>query len=252
MSTVVDHYEQLLARCYTWTFGTEFELKVAEQKRILIDAGFQPGGLAIDLGCGPGFQSIALADLGADMVCAIDLSAALLAELAAHVEGRAITTFRSDLTKFRQVVGAPANTIVCMGDTLTHLASENQVSVLLADVAASLIPGGLFILSWRDLSDLAVGNHFIPVRSDHERVFLCCLESGPKRVFVHDLVYEQRPDGWTFQKGSYPKLKISRSALKQMLTACGLALRYERADRGMTILAAHRPTEPQQGEAITA
>jgi hypothetical protein len=56
-----EHYENLLADHYEWMFGLPFEAKVAEQKAILDEFGGPDvsGGLAVDLGCGSGFQSIA-------------------------------------------------------------------------------------------------------------------------------------------------------------------------------------------------
>ncbi|MCZ0204378.1 hypothetical protein OZK63_02945 [Streptomyces sp. UMAF16] len=41
------------------------------------------GSTAVDLGCGPGHTSLALAGLGFDPVLAVDLSEPLLGELAA-------------------------------------------------------------------------------------------------------------------------------------------------------------------------
>src|ERR1700756_1302802 len=89
MSNVAKHYEQLLAEHYVWMFGVPFEHKVAEQKSLLerivssIPSALQRGA-AIDLGSGPGFQTIALAELGYAPVIAVDTSDELLTELRAH------------------------------------------------------------------------------------------------------------------------------------------------------------------------
>src|SRR5260370_28337343 len=63
-------------------FG-DFEAKVAEQQALLERLGTrarQGGSVAVDLGCGSGFQSIALARLGF-RVLAIDFNRRLLDEL---------------------------------------------------------------------------------------------------------------------------------------------------------------------------
>ena len=65
MATVREHYDEVLSQHYSRMFG-EFEAKVAEQQVLLERLGITPrqgGGLAVDLGCGSGFQSIALARL---------------------------------------------------------------------------------------------------------------------------------------------------------------------------------------------
>jgi len=82
MSDVAKHYENLLARHYSWMVGTAFDAKVAEQQALLEELGVHGEGLAIDLGCGPGYQAVALARLGYAPVRAMDSSEALLNELA--------------------------------------------------------------------------------------------------------------------------------------------------------------------------
>ena len=82
MNSVADHYERLLAERYVWMSGPSFDGKVDEQRSLLqrFGIGNGSGAPALDLGCGPGFQAIALADLGF-RVAAIDSSEKLLAEL---------------------------------------------------------------------------------------------------------------------------------------------------------------------------
>ena len=154
MSQVADHYERLLARHYTWMFGASFAEKVAEQKAVLAEAFAtakrEPAGLAVDLGSGPGFQSIALAELGFAPVLAVDTSAALLQELETHAElvRAPIQTHNTDLRALPQLAGpTSASAIVCMGDTITHLPAKADVAQLFRDIAAALAPGGVFVLT---------------------------------------------------------------------------------------------------------
>lgn len=94
MTNVAYHYEQLLAEHYTWMFGL-FEEKVAEQQVLFNRWGILTNDVktALDLGCGSGFQSIALANLGF-RVTAIDLSQRLLTELTEHKGERAIVSLQ--------------------------------------------------------------------------------------------------------------------------------------------------------------
>src|ERR1700758_3212379 len=163
MSTVTDHYRKLLSEHYVWMFGVPFEEKVAEQKALLerVLGALHPPvprGPALDLGSGPGFQSIALAELGFSPVHAIDTSAELVAELAARSGSYPIETRIADIASLKSVDLSPAPTIaVCMGDTLTHLSSRAEVEGLFASVFARLAPQGAFMLTWRDLTHELTG-----------------------------------------------------------------------------------------------
>jgi len=104
------------------------------------------------LGCGSGFQSIALADLGFQ-VTAIDLSQRLLRELAERKGERAIVPLQGDICDILRLVDAPVNVVICMGDTLPHLESKDNVIGLLRDIYQLLVPDGHCLLSFRDLSN---------------------------------------------------------------------------------------------------
>jgi len=80
------------------------------------------GALAVDLGCGPGYHSLALSKLGYEVV-AIDTSQALLNELIRHDDGKRIKTVCEDIRKIRDIVVFPANLVICMGDTISLLDS---------------------------------------------------------------------------------------------------------------------------------
>ena len=65
MASVEKHYEDLLAPYYSWISGGS-ELKLKEYRNFFRDHGVRPAssGVAVDLGAGPGFQSIPLAETG--------------------------------------------------------------------------------------------------------------------------------------------------------------------------------------------
>jgi SAM-dependent methyltransferase len=251
MPTAADHYRNLLAHHYSWMFGLSFEEKVSEQRNLLEPLLKDiPRGLAVDLGSGPGFQSLALAQLDFSPVLAIDTSAELLSELEAALRAHAhpdVQTHNADMLSLLDYVQpATATTIVCMGDTLTHLPDADSVHRLLSAVAAALVPGGLFVLTWRDLTpELQGPDRFIPVHADENKIMTCFLEYiSPTTVHVHDLVYSRnptRPAAWTLEKSSYPKLRLAPSQVANDLTAAGLApLPPGNAGR-LCLLAAQRP-----------
>ncbi|MGH8013038.1 MAG: class I SAM-dependent methyltransferase [Candidatus Binataceae bacterium] len=111
MGSVTEHYEQLLAEHYTWMMEP-FDTQVTRQRTLFERLGLanRDGGMAVDLGCGPGFQSIALAQLGFS-VTAVDTSSKLLAELATHVGQLPIEIVRADLRRLREFVVQPVDVI---------------------------------------------------------------------------------------------------------------------------------------------
>jgi SAM-dependent methyltransferase len=249
MSTVTEHYERLLAAHYTWMFGTSFADKVAEQKSFLTQAlNNRATGLAVDLGSGPGFQTIALAQLGFSPVIAIDTSAALLAELQSHAATLPIQIHQADLRELPQLVpAAQATAIVCMGDTLTHLPTKSDITTLFQSIAKTLAPGGLFILTWRDLTPELHGvDRFIPVRSDDDTIMTCFLEYGPAEshaefVTVNDLIYTRQNGAWSLNKSSYQKLRLSPEWLTQQLTTAGLIIDSQGTAGRLLQLVARKP-----------
>jgi SAM-dependent methyltransferase len=232
MSTVNEHYEQLLSQHYTWMFGASFEERVNEQKAFLSSAleplNYTPeAALAVDLGCGPGFQTIALARIGFSPVIAVDTSSALLDELRSHIGSLPVRIEKADLRTLAAIVpSGKATVIVCMGDTLTHLPERDDVSALFRAVFDRLRPGGMFVLTYRDLTmELSGTDRFIPVRSDDNKIMTCFLEfENADSVVVHDLVYMRQGAGWSLNKSSYRKLRLGTAWIREGLLRAGFEI----------------------------
>jgi SAM-dependent methyltransferase len=246
---VTSHYDHFLGSHYTWMFGSPYASLVEEQAGILRSAGLTAPagtGVAVDLGCGSGFQSVALAGLGYATVLAVDSSAALLTELGAHVrEHPAVRAVHGDLCQV--AAGLAAGTVevaVCMGDTLTHLPDQSSVARLLTDLYAALAPGGRLVLTFRDLTGALTGtDRFLPVHADADSILTCFLEYEPGSVTVHDLLHRRTGQaGWTFSAGSYRKLRLGAGWVTGRLRAAGFAgVRDEPAPRRMRLVTATRP-----------
>jgi len=242
MNQVQAHYENLLAEHYTWMFG-DYMSKVQENVTFFKKHKILPRGNArsIDLGCGSGFQSVALADLGF-WVLSIDFSPLLLKELLTHRGKRTINTVQADLLNFDQYYYHESpEVIICMGDTLTHLDSLKAVATLLQRVKNILEHGGRFIVTYRDMTqELTELDRFIPLRSDENKIMTTFLEYQPDYVIVHDLVHTKSIDDWVLHKSSYKKLRISIPWLKEQFTNSGMKLEYEGTKRGFTVLIASK------------
>ncbi len=241
MRTVEQHYAEHLAAIYVWmTGGVEASLATGTSDL----AGYlETPGLAIDLGAGFGMHAIPLARAGY-RVLAIDSSPALLDVLQNHATGlNQLTCVCDDLRRFAAHLppGNSADLIICMGDTLTHLPDEADLTSLAANVAAALRPGGRFLATFRDYTHLPQGEaRFIPVRSDANRILMCFLEELPQHVCVHDILHELIDRQWQTRVSCYRKLRIVPDDAKRCFESMGLQARVEPAARRMVRLVAEK------------
>lgn len=242
MLSVRTHYEDFLAQRFLWLSGG-MEANLRRFEAFFRDNDIVPrkSGIAIDLGAGPGYQSIPLARSGF-RVLAFDLSRTLLEILQAQAEDLPVEVHNADMLSFGTASPGTVELVICMGDTLPHLARREDVSQLISEIAKRLEPGGRCILSFRDMTQPLTGlDRFIPVRSDNERIFTCFLEYGPERVTVHDLVYEREQDGWHLYKSAYHKLRLVPDAVCGMLSKAGLRTQRPLQERGFVTLISRKP-----------
>lgn len=239
---VKEHYENLLAPYYSWICGGS-DANFKANRAFFHEHGVRPvrSGVAVDLGAGTGFQSIPLAESGFQVI-AIDLNHELLAQLKKDAKNMPIVTIQDNLVNFSKHTPSRVEIIVCMGDTLTHLDSLEEVRGLIETVHQALEQGGLFVLGFRDMTiELAELDRFIPVRSDPTKIFTCFLEFEKNHVKVHDIIYEKTNDHWNMKKSFFRKLRISEQWTKECLQKAGFRVESHGMKNGMvTLLACQR------------
>ncbi|MHB8051813.1 MAG: class I SAM-dependent methyltransferase [Methanoregula sp.] len=94
------HYNTILAESYSWINGG-MEDQVRKNQKFFSSHGITPhdNSVAIDIGGGCGFQSVALAMLGFS-VTAVDFCQPLLDRLRTHAGALPIVTIQSDVRNF--------------------------------------------------------------------------------------------------------------------------------------------------------
>ncbi|MGI9545315.1 MAG: class I SAM-dependent methyltransferase [Cyclobacteriaceae bacterium] len=235
------HYQNHLSPIYAWMVG-DFQKRVKEQLQFFESNEIGPQGTkkAVDLGCGHGIQSIALGQLGYEVV-AIDFDQGLLKHLDDQKGDLPIETHQSELQDFPALVDNP-ELIVCMGDTLAHLVSGDALDKLIIESYQSLAPAGKLILSYRDYGHaLEDTQRFIPVRADDERILTCILEYEKDRVRVTDLLQERTVNGWQQKASSYYKLRIRAKLVEFCVQEAGFDINLHQNIGRMLHMIAQKP-----------
>ena len=237
MEPVKTHYDEFLGSLYSWILG---DFSNAYKKYLTffksIELNRNQISVAIDLGCGPGCQSLPLADLGYD-VLAIDFCQELLEELVEHAGDRSITTVHADLRVFRKYIDEPVDLIICMGDTLVHLADHQSVAKLLDDIAKTLKTDGKFIYAIRDyFSFIPEGSdRFIPIRANDDMIFTCFLDYDDDKVHVHDILHRKIEGAWQTTISDYQKLRLNTDQINKKLESHGLQMESSSLLDGMIV-----------------
>lgn len=242
MKSVIEHYDSHLGPVYRWMTGDPASA-MERNREELRTLGIVPGrsGLAVDLGAGIGLHAIPLAESGFSVV-ALEACGVLAEELRGGAESLPIRVVEDDLLRFPEHCDGPVDAILCMGDTLTHLASLEAVERLLGLVVGSLATPGVFVATFRDYSGAPPEGEarFIRVRGDETRILTCFLEYGPDVVTVYDLLHERGEGGWDLRVSSYPKVRLDPQMVVGVLTAAGLEVRSDVTSGGMVRVIATR------------
>lgn len=236
--TVKKHYDNHLGNFYSWMIG-DFETKKEDFKQFCLENKIQPSqsGYAVDLGAGNGIQSIALAELGYQVI-AIDFNPQLLEELKLKSDNT-IEIINDNIQDFSKHLNKQPELIICCGDTISHLESFDEIKHLIQSCFNNLSIKGKLILTFRDYSNsLEDMNRFVPVKSDSDRILTCFLEYFQDKVRVTDLLYELQDNLWIQKVSSYYKGRISRNIIIEFLNQSGFKIIFDKEiNRMITIIA---------------
>ena len=103
---------------------------------------------AVDAACGTGLYALALAGKGVGVVGA-DLSEAMVDKARARGEelGLAVRWLASPMQELARRVEGPVDAVLCMGNSLPHLLTDEDLTDTVAGFRAMLSPGGVAVVS---------------------------------------------------------------------------------------------------------
>ena len=158
----------------------------------------------LDAACGTGHHALALARQGYQVVGA-DLSAPMIERARQNairrVSATADVTFTVAGLGEMASMGDTFDAVLCLGNSLPHLLTEQAVAGALVDFAAVLRPGGLLVIQNRNLDRVwAEHQRFMPPQVHQEDggewIFVRFYDFHPETLTFHMLRLSRGPQGW--------------------------------------------------------
>ncbi len=143
--TVAQFYDALAS---DYDMMTDFEKRfVAERPTFTNIVERYAIKTAVDAGCGTGFHSLLLAQLGVD-VTAADVSPLMLERVSGHAHqlNLRVKTVASDFQTLAQTLGNRYDAVFCLGNSFAHLLHDDDIRASLSGFSTLVKPeGSLFI-----------------------------------------------------------------------------------------------------------
>ena len=178
---------------------------------------------AIDAGCGTGFHSLLLAQLGV-RVTAVDVAEAMLVQTAAHAReaGLSVTCFRAALTDLPAAVPAAVDAVFCMGNTLPHLTDPADLRRAIAGFAAVLRPGGILFAGMLNYERVLASKERVQsVRESGGVTFVRFYDFAGEDLRFNILRLDRRGEGIQPELMTVPLAPLARGPLVAMLAGEG-------------------------------
>jgi len=102
---------------------------------------------AVDAGCGTGFHSLLLAQLGVE-VTAVDVSSAMIGEVKKHAKSLnlRVGAVQTDFGDLKKVLKSKFDAVFVMGNSIAHVLSEQELRSSFGNFASILKPHGILFL----------------------------------------------------------------------------------------------------------
>jgi SAM-dependent methyltransferase len=210
----------------------------------------------LDVACGTGHHAIALAERGYDVV-GTDISAGMVrrARQNAEAAGAAVSFVQASFGELREVVGGPYDALLCLGNSLPSLLSQEALGAALVDMAQVLVPGGLIVI--QDLNYDRIWprrERFMPLvahrQGEEEWLFLRVLDFHEQTLTFNMIIFRKRGQKWEYDVRSTELRPIFKDELEKHLLGAGFAAKqfcgdyaahpYERDTSGDLIVVAQR------------
>lgn len=139
---------------------------------------------ALDVACGTGRFALAMARHGV-AVTGVDLSEGLLHQARMHAEDLSLDVrwHRAAMEHLNGDVPGPFDAVLCMGNSIPHLLTDEALDAALAGFAERLAPGGVLVLHLLN---------YAPILARRERVVAVTRNGEAEYVRFYDFLGQDR------------------------------------------------------------
>jgi glycine/sarcosine N-methyltransferase len=205
----------------------------------------------LDVACGPGTQTIPLAKLGFSVV-GVDPSIEMLkkAQRTADEYDASAEWHRADFLSLMDVIDGPFDAIVCKGNSLPHLLTDEEIEITIQTFFELLRPGGVLVIGLRDFEMMLTHRpRFLPGfdhQDDDDTEFITFdiweWENGPPIIATQNL-FIVRGEGKDYQtvKRTVQFRPLSTDELQVVLLEHNFEEIDQTSDRWEQIITARKP-----------
>lgn len=180
---------------------------------------------AVDAGCGTGFHSLVLAQLGVS-VTGVDVSRAMLESLSRHAGqlNLPVHGVQAGFESLSQSLNGTYDAVFCLGNSLAHLLSTDQLRVALDNFVSLLNPGGRLFIQILNY-DRILGQHerIQNVKEIGDTTFIRFYDYEGERVRFNILKLQKRGNTTEQSLKTITLNPIRKETLEAMLLHAGLA-----------------------------
>jgi glycine/sarcosine N-methyltransferase len=195
--------------------GGQYDLMIDWESRLEYEAPFFErifsdlrAGSVLDAGCGTGRHAVLYSELGLS-AAGFDPSAEMvrLANEYAHRKGRPVTFKHADFGEMDRVFKGKFDIVTCIGNTLPHLLTEDDLTAALGRMLKVTKKGGALIVQNRNYDKICRQKiRFAPAghsnTGDEDVIFLRITEFHPRKLVFSILTLRRKKGGEAWETTS--------------------------------------------------
>jgi glycine/sarcosine N-methyltransferase len=218
------------------TLGSQYDEMISWEARYNREASFFRDLFAkvgvhrvMDAACGTGMHARWFAEWGLDVVAA-DPSPAMMEASAHNTAGLSVELLQAGFGELRGAAQGEFDAVVCLGNSLPHVLSDEELHASVADFRALLRPGGVLVIhnnNYDTILDVRV--RFMPLAARRtpagQKLFLRFFDFPPNAdpLTFNVLVLTEDETGWSMTASSALHRPLRQRKVEALLAREGFS-----------------------------